>query len=239
MNLAQPSVAIIPCFNEGGSIGPLVTSVRSHLPSVIVVDDGSTDDTGLRATHAGAEVVRHDSNRGKGAALRSGWERAWERGFTWALLMDGDGQHAPDDIPAFFHRAAKTGAPLIIGDRLHQAPALPWTRRQVNRWMTRRLSILLGVALADSQCGFRLVDLEMLLRLDLVSEHFEIESEMLAAFVRAGCKIEFVPIQVIRSQPKQSKIQPLTDGWRWFDWWFRQRRSLRPSAPAALHGPSS
>ena len=162
------------------------------------------------------------SNRGKGAALESGWQRARGKGFTWALTMDGDGQHAPDDIPAFFSCAEKTFASLVIGNRMDNPGTMPWLRRQVNRWMTRRLSKSVGRTLADSQCGFRLVNLEALSRLHLVASRFEIESEMLVAFLRGGFKVEFVPIQVIyKSNP--SKIHPLLDTWRWFRWWFAWR----------------
>ena len=214
--------AVIPCFNEAATIGEVVAGVRGHVPSVFVVDDGSTDATSARAATAGAEVIRHSTNRGKGAALQTGWRRAREMGFLWAMTMDSDGQHAPEDIPAFFASAEKTGASLVIGNRLDHPEGMPWLRRQVNRWMTRRLSNFTGAALADSQCGFRLVNLDVLSKLQLAADRFEIESEMLVVFLAAGHKVEFVPIQVIyKSDP--SKIHPLVDTWRWFRWWFARR----------------
>src|SRR5712692_11391577 len=91
MDWSARCAVVIPCLNEAGTIGSLVRKVRRQLPSVIVVDDGSTDETGKRAEAAGAEVVRHETTRGKGAALASGWQRAQARGFLWALNMDGDG----------------------------------------------------------------------------------------------------------------------------------------------------
>ena len=224
MDWSSQCAAVIPCSNEAAHIGPIVSAVRKHLPAVIVVDDGSADGTAAQATLAGAEVQSHPFNRGKGAALRTGWRRATERGLRWALTMDGDGQHAPDDIPAFLQCAESTGAALVIGTRMGRSAGMPWLRRQVNRWMTRRLSALAGTALADSQCGFRLVNLEALAATTLATDRFEIESELLLAFIAAGRKVEFVPIQVIyRSSP--SRIHPLVDSGRWLRWWFARRRT--------------
>jgi glycosyltransferase involved in cell wall biosynthesis len=223
MDWAQACVAIIPCYNEAAAIAEVVGGARRHLPNVIVVDDGSTDATSENAYAAGAEVIRHETNLGKGAALRTGCRRARERGFAWALMLDGDGQHSPDDVPVFFDCATRTGAALVIGDRLSHAEGMPWLRRQTNRWMTRRLARLTGAAMADSQCGFRLVNLDALAQVELTTDHFEIESELLVAFVAAGRKIEFVPVHVIyKSHP--SKIHPLVDTWRWLRWWMRQHR---------------
>jgi glycosyltransferase involved in cell wall biosynthesis len=223
MDWARQCAVVIPCRNEAASIGKIVSAVRLQLPSVIVVDDGSTDDTAERAFAAGAETLRHPANQGKGAALRTGWQRARDRGFAWALTMDGDGQHAPEDISAFLACAETTGATLVVGNRMNGASAMPWLRRQVNRRMSRWLSNLTGVPLADSQCGFRLVNLEALGRLPLGTRQFEIESEVLVAFLRAGCKVEFVPIEVIYKS-QASKIHPLRDSWRWLRWWRGQRR---------------
>lgn len=216
--------AIIPCYNEATTIADVVHGVRRHLPMVFVVDDGSTDTTVANATDAGAEIVRHARNRGKGAALRVGFQHLRDRGFEWALLLDGDGQHAAADIVSFFQCAERTGAALVIGNRMDRPQAMPWLRRRVNRWMTRRLSRLTRVPLADSQCGFRLVNLEVLSRVPLTTEHYEIESELLIAMAAAGGKIEFVPVQVIYTNGT-SKIHPLVDTWRWLRWWRRQRRT--------------
>jgi len=223
MDWARQCAVVIPCLNEAASIGDLVSVVRRQLPSVIVVDDGSSDGTADRAIAAGAESLRHPAHRGKGAALHTGWQRARDRGFTWALTMDGDGQHASEDIPAFLACAETTGAALVIGSRMEQADAMPWLRRQVNRWMSRRLSQLAGVPLPDSQCGFRLVNLDALSRLQIAAQQFEIESEMLVAFLDEQYKIEFIPVQVIYKS-QASKIHPLWDTWRWFRWWRASRR---------------
>jgi glycosyltransferase involved in cell wall biosynthesis len=200
----------------------LVAEVRQYLPTVIVVDDGSTDDTSAIARAAGATVVGHPRNCGKGKALRTGLSHAQRLGFEWAFTLDGDGQHAPADLPAFVQCANQTGALLVVGNRMHNARAIPWLRRQVNRWMSRQLSRHAGKPLPDTQCGFRFIHLQTWATLLLKTEHFEIESEMLLAFVLAGHPVAFVPIQVI-GQRRNSRIRPLADSLRWWRWW-RQRR---------------
>src|SRR5881394_4623463 len=152
MDLPSRCAAVIPCLNEAATIEPLVREVRTRLAAVIVVDDGSTDGRAELAGRAGAEVIRHERPRGKGAALAAGWSRARERGFAWTLSMDGDGQHAPEDIPAFLACAERTGAELIVGNRMTNPDGMPWVRRRVNRWMSDRISRLTGRKLPDTQC---------------------------------------------------------------------------------------
>jgi glycosyltransferase involved in cell wall biosynthesis len=210
--------AVIPCFNEFASIAPLVRAVRQHLPFVLVVDDGSTDDTAALAKAAGAVVARHDRNQGKGAALKTGLSRALERNFEWAVTLDGDGQHAPEDLPALLRCAEETGAALVIGNRMNEARKIPWLRRHVNRWMSRKLSQRAGRHLPDTQSGFRLIHLPTWAALSLQMEHFEVESEMLTAFLAAKHPVAFVPIQVI-SRGRSSHIRPVRDSLRWWKWW--------------------
>ena len=228
------SCAVIPCFNEGATIAPLVAGVRRFLPRVLVVDDGSTDDTSSRAAGAGARVIRHEKNSGKGAALRSGLSRALAEGFEWAVTLDGDGQHAPEDLPVLLNCASQTGAPLVIGNRMNDARKMPWLRRRVNLWMSRQLSRRAGRDLPDTQSGFRLIHLPPWAMLPLKSERFEVESETLMAFLAAGRRVEFVPVQVIRSR-RDSHIRPLADSWRWLKWWrnFIRLTSRRQPVGAA------
>ena len=209
-------------MNEASSIGPLVTAVRLHAPTIFVVDDGSEDGTRKAAESAGARVLRHEMSQGKGAALQSGWRCALDSGFGWALSLDGDGQHAPDDIPAFFGCAEQTSAALVVGNRMVEAAKMPLVRRMVNRWMSRRLSKLTGQTLPDSQCGFRLMHLPTWAGLRLETQNFEIESEVLVAFLKAGHKVEFVPVRAIY-KTEQSKIHPVRDSLRWWRWWRRAR----------------
>jgi glycosyltransferase involved in cell wall biosynthesis len=216
---------VIPCFNEGPTIARLVAEVRRQMPAVIVVDDASTDETSQNAAGAGAIIVRHDYNLGKGAALRTGLSLAIERGFEWVITMDGDGQHAPADLPALLRCAGESGALLVVGNRMPAAHAMPWLRRRVNSWMSRKLSRRAGRTLPDTQSGFRLIHLRTWAALPLCAERFEVESEMLMAFIAADCPVAFVPIQVIPSA-RPSHIRPLADTLRWWKWW----RGLKHSA---------
>ena len=237
MNWMRHCAAVIPCVNEGKSIGNLVRTVRSQLPTVFVVDDGSTDGTATAAALGGAEVLRHSRNRGKGAALQAGFKLARSRGFTWALTLDGDGQHHSGDIPALLARADEYGVALVIGNRLANAEAIPWLRRNANRWMSHRLSKLAGLPLPDSQCGLRLVNLDAWSGLQLKTEHFEFESELLIEFAKAGHRVEFVPVRVIYSSGR-SHIQPFADSFRWFRWWLGQRPAKSGRQPALQDGLS-
>jgi glycosyltransferase involved in cell wall biosynthesis len=225
---------VIPCFNEGASIAALVAAARKQLSPVLVLDDGSTDDTADRAQSAGAQVIRHSENLGKGAALKTGLSRARQQGFEWAFTLDGDGQHSPADLPAFLQCAGQTGALLIVGNRMPGARAIPWLRRQVNRWMSRQLSRRAGKPLPDSQCGFRLIHLETWSALSLRTEHFEVESEMLMAFLAAKHPVAFVPIRVIRGG-RNSHIHPVADTLRWWKWW-RELDKTRNMAVSSLPG---
>ncbi|HTL15839.1 MAG TPA: glycosyltransferase family 2 protein [Patescibacteria group bacterium] len=225
MDWRRGCAGVIPCLNEEAAIGQQVEAVRRQLTTVIVVDDGSSDRTASEARAAGAIVLRQPETSGKGAALKAGWSRALQEGFRWALSMDGDGQHAPGDIPKFFTCAEATSAALVVGNRMQEPGPMPWGRHWVNRAMSWQLSRLTGRRLPDSQCGFRLMNLQDWARLPIGVAHFEIESEVLFHFARAGLRIEFVPIQVIYKQ-EQSKIHPWRDTVRWLNW---RRKASRKS----------
>lgn len=237
MNWSTRCAAVIPCLNEAVAIADLIAAVRKLVPSVFVIDDGSQDNTSALAKGAGAEVLRHRTRCGKGAALQTGWQRARELGFDWALALDGDGQHSPKDIPAFLDAAERTGAELVAGNRMENPEGMPRLRRIVNRWMSKRISTLAGMRFPDSQCGFRLMSLDTWSEIPVTATRFEIESDVLLAFASRGCPIEFVPIQVIY-KIEQSKINPVRDTFRWFRWWLRaQRRMSTQRAPKPLTNP--
>jgi hypothetical protein len=141
-----------------------------------------------------------------------------ERGFDWALCLDGDGQHAGGDVPRLLECAERTGAAMVIGNRMDQPSQMPWLRCRVNRWMSRRLSTLAGATLPDTQCGFRLINLGEWVPGDTRCSHFEIESELLLSYLQRGRRVEFVPVAVIYTAGS-SKIHPVRDTFRWFRWW--------------------
>jgi glycosyltransferase involved in cell wall biosynthesis len=226
MDWTNECAAVIPCFNEAARIGGIAAAVQKHVGRVIVVDDGSTDGTVECARDAGAETLELPINSGKGAALRHGWLRARALGCKWVLMLDGDGQHAAEDIPKFFDCAERTGAAMVVGNRMGDAAAMPLVRRCANRWMSRWISRLTGAELPDSQCGFRLAHLETLLNLPMHANRFEIESAMLVAFLAEVKRVEFVPVRTIYEN-SPSKVNPVTDSWRWLRWRLAQPEGLR------------
>ncbi len=226
MDWPKSCALVIPCLNEAATIASLIQSARAHLPTIIVIDDGSHDQTAALATAAGALVIRHPHTLGKGASLQTGWQKALALNFTWVLSMDGDGQHAPTDIPHFLACAQSDSVDLVIGNRLTQPAAIPPLRRFVNRWMSARISALAGQPLPDTQCGFRLMRLAAWQKVSLQTSHFEMESELLTSMLVSGFKVDFVPIQVIYKS-EQSKIHPCRDSVRWFRWWLQTRARFR------------
>ncbi len=220
--------ALIPCRNEAVTIEKLVREVLTQVPRVVVVDDGSTDQTAPLAAAAGATVLRMQKPTGKGAALRTGLNWCWKQGFSHALIMDGDGQHLPADIPGLLSRWGQSGSDLIIGNRMIRPTAMPWLRRQTNRLMSAVLSAMNHQTWPDTQCGFRLLRLENSLNGLLRSQRFEIESEMLVAARAVGWQIEFVPVTCVY-QAGATHIRPISDTLNWLRWLWRSQESVRQS----------
>ena len=152
-------VAVIAAFNEGRHIREVVLGTRPHVDAIVVVDDGSTDDTAAAAEAAGAEVVRHPGNRGKGIAVRSGLDAVRGRGFTHVLLMDGDLQHRPSDVPRLVAAATAADADVIVGARSFDRAQMPASRYWSNVIGSWALGGLVGVPIRDTQSGFRLIRL--------------------------------------------------------------------------------
>lgn len=212
---AHPTCVIIPAFHEEKHIGPVVRDVREYCADVIVVDDGSSDRTAEEAAQAGATVLTHVQNQGKGAALQTGFDHARNHGFELAFTMDADGQHAPSDIPAFLQAYARTGSVVLVGNRMGHPTAMPRLRRWVNRFMSALLSRLMQQHVPDTQCGFRLYHRCAFptKAYDRASKRFAAESEILLRLALAGNKIGAVTIQTIYGNEK-SKIHPLADTFR-------------------------
>lgn len=209
---------MIPAYQCVATVGEVVEGVREHLDRVVVVDDGSTDGTGEGARAAGAEVIRHARNRGKGAALRTGFGRLFaERasgtapGLEAIAMVDGDGQHDPDDLPNLLGAWDSGEWDLIVGGRLKDREAIPPHRYWTNTIGTKLLSIVTGVALEDSQSGYRLVEAGLLERMDLRSNGYAIESEMLIKAARRGARIGQVKIRTIYHDRVPSFYRPVRD----------------------------
>jgi glycosyltransferase involved in cell wall biosynthesis len=207
--------AVVPAYREGGRIGKVVEGIRRYCPNVIVVDDGSPDETVKEAESAGAFVLRHEVNRGKGEAHRTGFEYAHRQGYDFVITLDADGQHAPEDIPAFVDEYEKNRTPVLVGTRMADPRTMPLVRRLTNRFMSWLISREMGQWVPDTQCGYRLYALDVLPLLNFQSAGFAAESEVLLNLADKGIKIGSVPIRIIYGDEK-SKIRPVRDTMRFF-----------------------
>lgn len=204
-------MALIPAHDEAPRITPVVTAALRHLP-VLVVDDGSADDTPGVAERAGARVLRQHPNQGKGAALRAGFRAALAEGVEAVITLDADGQHDPAELPAFlgaYARRTLAGEPteLIIGRRdFHRMPPL----RRLSNWLgTVVLSTAVGRWIDDNQSGYRLVGRRLMsATLDSAESGFAFEVEMIAVSLREGWPIGWLPIRTIYGD-EGSHIRPL------------------------------
>jgi glycosyltransferase involved in cell wall biosynthesis len=203
---------VVPAFNEGPSIGTLVADLRATAAwrEIIVVDDGSSDNTGERASAAGAIVIRHPYNKGNGAAVKSGIRQAKGR---FVLIIDADGQHRPADTVRLASRLSDYD--LVVGARsgVSQATLL----RRLGNWLLNSLaSFLAGRDIPDLTSGFRAARRDCLVEfLHLLPNGFSTPTTTTLAFVRAGYSVYFEPIDA-RQRQGSSKIRLGPDGLRFF-----------------------
>jgi glycosyltransferase involved in cell wall biosynthesis len=219
-------LAVVPAHNETSSIAAVVAGTKVHLP-VLVVDDGSSDDTAARAAAAGADVLRRKVNEGKGVALRAGFREALARGCEAVVTLDADGQHAPDDIPALLDAYTRSAADLVIGYRDFRE--MPPVRRAANVVGGWALGWAVGRKVRDNQSGYRLVG-RRLMEAMLPSQEsgFAFEVEMVAVCVARGWPLEWVPIQTIYAG-ERSHIDPLPHAMQFLRTAWRIRRSFMRS----------
>ena len=205
---------IIPAYNESKHIGSVLSHVLSKFGSffgeIVVVDDGSDDDTSGIAKGYGVVVLRHDRNMGKGMALRTGFSYALERGYELVMTMDGDGQHDPEDIPRFMERMGRGDADIVLGARVLDRRRMPIHRRLNNRLVSAVGSWLSGQKVVDFQCGYRLIRSEVLKAIKLETRRYETESELLIKAGRMGFRIVSIPIRAIYNGAK-SNVRPFTE----------------------------
>jgi glycosyltransferase involved in cell wall biosynthesis len=187
--------ALIPAYNCATRVGAVVTGVRSFVADVLVVDDGSTDETTSAARTAGARVVVHASNRGKGASVRSGLAVLLGEEYSHIMMLDADGQHDPTDAPNFL--AVTAEADLVLGNRLWNPGAIPARRFWTNFIGTRALQLMTGFPLEDSQCGFRLVASSFLRRMGLIGNRYSVDTEIIVRAGKLGARFTHVPVRVI------------------------------------------
>ncbi len=228
MNVYGPEnnqfLALIPAYNEGLRVAEVVAGARAYL-SVLVVDDGSSDDTALKAESAGAVVLRQSPNQGKGAALRTGFRYAIENGCQAAITLDADGQHDPSEIPKFLERYAHQHADLIIGAR--DFSKMPLVRRFSNTFGRWSFSWALGQPDQDNQSGYRLISRRLMeAMLSSQEDGFEFEVDMIVVCVEKDFALDWVPICTIYAE-ERSYINPIYHTVNYFRLLWQTRQRIR------------
>ncbi|MFA6958012.1 MAG: glycosyltransferase family 2 protein [Thermoanaerobaculia bacterium] len=189
-------MVVIPALDAAASVGEVVRASLAQLPDVVVVNDGSTDATPDEAAAAGAVVLEHPHNLGKGAALRTGFRYALDRGFDAVITVDADGQHLPSEISKFLRAWRETRADLIIGDRSHLFGGMLPRRRNANMFSAWAISKCAGKVVTDSQSGFRLYSASLIREVSMGANGFAAESEIIVRAGRLGRTILSIPIEL-------------------------------------------
>jgi glycosyltransferase involved in cell wall biosynthesis len=198
---------VIPAFNAEQTLGAVVDGVRTAAKivgpvRVIVVDDGSTDETKRQARRAADYVIGFERNQGKGAALRAGFDVALADGATTVLTMDADGQHDPSCAPALVEAvAADRVADIAVGLRRRLGTDMPWQRRMTNSLSSAAVSMCAGRPMADVQSGYRAIRAAVLRSIAPAGDRYEYETDFLIQAARAGFAIEWVPVPTVYGGP--------------------------------------
>lgn len=206
--------AVIPAFQAAGTIAGIVRRTRALVPDVLVVDDGSTDGTGRLAADAGARVIAHPANRGKGAALRTAFEAlSGGGGVRLVVTLDADGQHAPEEIPNLL--SAGVDADLVLGSRRDAFDRMSRVRQLSNRWSSWAISVLAGQRIHDVQTGFRVYSRRLIEAVGFPHDRFDAESAIVVRAARAGFIVVSVPVgQASPDGRPTSHYRPFVDSAR-------------------------
>ena len=215
MSEKQDILVLIPAYNEGLVIGSLILNVQQYADKVIVINDGSSDNTEEIAKLAGVEVLTLKENSGKARAMMVGFERAKELHYLATVMIDGDGQHNPSDIPKIAKPVLDGVADLVVGSRFLEnvgVADIPSYRKIGQKVLNQATNVSSGFKCSDSQSGYRALSQKALDNMNFVSSGYGIESDMLSHFAECGLRITEVPISVTYEVPHKHKMNPIKHG---------------------------
>jgi len=214
MNARARIAVLIPAYNAAESLRGVIEGIKGYVSSILVVDDGSTDATAEVALAAKVRVLRHQINRGKGVALRTGFWFLLNQGYRAIITMDADGQHDPSYIPSLINAYEEGRGDIVIGSRAGEFNAMSRLRRFWNQLGVKAVSKLIGTPLTDTQSGYRLITAEALHGLPLRATGYEVELELLIKACKRGHRVVEIPVTThyIDGRPS-SHFRPVRDTW--------------------------
>ncbi len=208
---------IVPTYNNAGTLEDIINRIFRFSSSIIVIDDGSTDNTAeVLEQFKNISIISFQKNKGKGMALRSGFELALKQGYLYAITIDSDGQHFPEDIPIFAEKLVTAPDTILIGSRNMEQEGIPGKSSFGNKFSNFWINVTTGFSLKDTQSGFRLYPLSIFDQIHFYSTKYEFEVEVLTRAAWAGYKIENIPVKVYYAPYGQrvSHYRPFADFFR-------------------------
>ncbi len=205
---------LIPAYNEEKNIVNIIRESFQHVQDIFVVDDGSEDRTAILASQAGAHVITHKENMGKGRALLTGFSKIIKDDFDAVITMDADGQHLPSEIPKLKAGFERGDSDIIIGERLINRRIMPMHRLIANRIGEFFISLAMGARIRDTQSGFRIYGKEVIKNIQIETKGFEMETEILLKSRGAGFRIGTVPVTTVYQENYSSHFRPIRDFYR-------------------------
>lgn len=214
MTVRAKIAVLIPAYNASRSLRGVIEGTKGFGLPIVVVDDGSIDTTAEIAQDTGVQVLRHRANRGKGAALQTGFRFLLQKGYKAILTIDADGQHDPAFIPHFIRAYQEKRGDIIIGSRAGDFDAMSWLRRFWNQLGVKAVSKVIGAPLTDTQSGYRLIKAEVLRGLPLRASGYEGELELLIKACKRGHSVVDIPIATRYADGRSSShFRPVRDTW--------------------------
>ena len=214
---ALKAVIIVPTYNNNGTIGQVISDIKEYTHDIIVVNDGSTDNTlEILQDIEGIRIETYEKNMGKGHALKTGLAKAYESGFRYAITIDADGQHYADDIPVFINRIEEAPDSLLIGGRNLNADNMPGKNTFANKFSNFWYKVETGQTLSDTQSGYRLYPLDKIQNIRYMTSRYEFEVEIIVRAAWRGVNVENVPVKVYYPpiEERVSHFRPFQDFFR-------------------------